>query len=454
MTEKTKQAIKKLDLPDAELGIIGCILNINNDIFKVRETLLPEHFSDKFNRQIYEVIVWLSDQENADIDDVTIAARLKKLKLISGGVEGTNNLTRRLQSCIAKAGSHYVSQPDAIKAYADIVLEASQRRSIAELGKNIAKATEDGRKTINSLLKELEDEAYKIASVKPAKALPLKTILENVLEQTEQDQSELCVKTHLPTLDKMIGGFYNGDLIILSARPGDGKTLAAMSMALKAASVDNKSILFFSLEMSSTSLGQRILANYGGHSAWRIRSGDLSKENKKKIKKTTEKMADIQLFIADEPVMTTSSIVALVKRHITTHKVDLIVIDYLQLIDYSGNKNATLNEKTAYISKKLKGLARELNLPVLCLSQFSRKVAQEKRRPALSDLRDSGAIEQDADIVLALHYNPDKQEEGLSKDIVPIELLVLKHRNGEKGDIDVYYNKAEQKIIEVDNASS
>ena len=454
MTEiiKTENGLR-LSYEDAEPAILGLIVAVNNNIFKVREMLQPEHFNNNRNRQIYETMLWLADQENTDIDDITIISRLKSLKIINASTDATEEMTQYLNACLEKVVANQAGD-DTIITYAQILVEKAQRKAVVKLGNDVILASKDGRKTINSLLKFIEDEAYKIASVKPTKALPLKTILENVIEQTERDQNDFRVRTHLPTLDAMIGGFYNGDLIILSARPGDGKTLAAMSIALKAATLDKKSILFFSLEMSSTMLGQRILANYGGHSAWHIRSGNLSADSKKKLNKTSKEIADIQLFIADEPTMTTSSIISLAKRHITTHSVDLIVIDYLQLIDYSGGKNASLNEKTAYISKKLKGLARELNVPVLCLSQFNRKVAQEKRRPAMHDLRDSGAIEQDADIILALHYNADKAKEETDSNIVPIELIVLKHRNGDKGTIDVYYNKKEQKIIEVDKSVS
>jgi replicative DNA helicase len=258
------------------------------------------------------------------------------------------------------------------------------------------------------------------------------------LEKLHENKGEIRgVPTGFHDLDQYLSGFQKSDLIILAARPSVGKTTLALDIARQAALNHDVPIVIFSLEMSTQQLVDRMLAAQSRVNAWNLRTGNLSAENEfSKIRDSLDKLAKAPIFVDD---MAGNSIVrmrSVCRRIRASHGIGMIIVDYLQLMSTSKNYDSMVNQVTE-ISRSLKGLAKEFNVPVLALSQLSRNVEQRGGRPRLSDLRDSGSIEQDADVVMFLHREDKNKEE---KDNI-VEILIEKHRNGPVGKVDLYFDQ-------------
>jgi replicative DNA helicase len=247
------------------------------------------------------------------------------------------------------------------------------------------------------------------------------------------------IPTGFKDLDNMLSGFQNSDLIILAARPSMGKTTLALDIARMASTVHDKSVVVFSLEMSSQQLIDRMLSAESRVNAWNLRTGRLSSDKEfSQIRDSLDKLAKAKLYIDDQPGNSIVRMKALARRLKAEKGLDLIVVDYLQLMSTSKNYDSMVNQVTE-ISRSLKSLAKELDVPVLALSQLSRAVESRGGKPRLSDLRDSGSIEQDADVVLFIHREDKGKDESERTNIA--EILVEKHRNGPTGKVDLYFDE-------------
>ena len=249
----------------------------------------------------------------------------------------------------------------------------------------------------------------------------------------------------------MLSGLQNSDLIILAARPSMGKTTLALDMARLAAINHDKSILIFSLEMSSQQLVDRMLSAQSRVNAWNLRTGNLSSDREfSQLRDSLDKLAKAKIFIDDQAGNSIVRMKALARRLKAEKGVDLIVVDYLQLMTTAKNYDSMVNQVTE-ISRSLKSLAKELDVPVLALSQLSRAVESRGGKPRLSDLRDSGSIEQDADVVMFIHREDKGKDESEKTNIA--EILIEKHRNGPTGKVDLYFDEKTTTFLTLEKSS-
>jgi len=267
----------------------------------------------------------------------------------------------------------------------------------------------------------------------------VKDILEEVYEATnKQDSKLLGISSGLDGLDNLLGGFQKSDLIILAARPSVGKTALALDFTRHALLNEKKSVAFFSLEMSRQQLIMRLLAMHSGVGLWNIRTGALTDEEYAKLADSFGVFSEANLWIDDQPGLSILEIRTRARRLYLEHKIDMVIVDYLQLI--RGTRQESRVQEVSEVSQELKNMARELEVPVIALSQLSRRVEERQDRvPQLSDLRDSGSIEQDADVVMFIHrpdvYDPNHPEKGTA------QIIVAKHRNGPTGSVKVAFIK-------------
>ena len=282
-----------------------------------------------------------------------------------------------------------------------------------------------------------------ISSPKNQKYINLKDALPEAYERLEKLHENKGMLRGLPTgfkdLDLMLSGLQKSDLIIIAARPSMGKTTLALDIARMTSVIHEKSVVIFSLEMSSQQLVDRMLSAESRVNAWNLRTGRLSSDREfSQLRDSMDKLAKAKIYIDDQPGNSIVRMKALSRRLKAEKGLDLIVVDYLQLMTTSKNYDSMVNQVTE-ISRSLKSLAKELDVPVLALSQLSRAVEARGGKPRLSDLRDSGSIEQDADVVMFIHRDDKGKEESEKTNIA--EILIEKHRNGPTGKIDLYFDE-------------
>lgn len=328
--------------------------------------------------------------------------------------------------------------------YCEIIRDKARRRRLMEVGEELTYEAQDETKDLSGVIGTAEDKLLKVANIERPTATALSDIAVNVLREAyarKQNGGRLLgISTGLMALDKVTGGLKDSDLIILAARPSMGKTALALNIALNAAR--RVPVLMFSLEMSTSQLGQRMLAITSGVEASKIQTGNYDDAEQEKLLDGAEVLGERKMYIDDGAGMNIAELRMRSRRHKQKHEIGLIVVDYIQLItgskEYRGNRVQEVSE----ISRGLKSLARELNIPILALSQLSRGVEQRAdKRPQLADLRESGSIEQDADIVAFIYreeyYNP---EENRAKNLA--EVLISKNRNGATGRANLRFDAA------------
>ncbi|MBQ8984342.1 replicative DNA helicase [Candidatus Saccharibacteria bacterium] len=435
---------------NAEKSLLGAILLSDENFPDVLEKVKDADFYDKNNSLIYKAMTTLYNTHRP-IDLLTLTSELrseKNLKTV-GGAPYLTELT------------NYVPTAANIQAYADIVADCATRRNLINTGTKIATDAYDESKKPSELVSDAEKELFSVSNrstkseFKTLSALTLESF--DRLEQLKESGDAVSgLKTGFRDLDLMVSGLQNGDLVVVGARPGMGKTTIAQNIAYNAATINNAGVLFFSLEMSGRELSDRIVSDLAEIDSRRIRSGQLTDDEFTRVSDALSEMSEVPLYIEDTSVLTVLELRNRARRAVHDHKDDhpirLIVIDYLQLISssdrYAGNRVYEVTE----ISQNLKLLARELNLPVVALAQLSRNVTgRDDPRPVLSDLRDSGSIEQDADLVLMLH-RPDyynKYKEGYEETHIA-ELLVQKNRHGSLGKIDLYEQMQFSRFLTLD----
>jgi replicative DNA helicase len=414
----------------AEKSVLGAILIDRDAINIVSERLTPAHFYNEINSVIFEAMLALSEARKP-IDMLTISDHLKKLER-SVAVEAS--YFTELVEIVPTAAN--------IEHYAEIVREAATKRSLIRAGTEIAEMSYDEQNEIKEVLDKAESSIFSISQGNITRGfVPIKDTLSQSFDRIDElhkgGEGLRGVKTGFTDLDHVLSGFQKSNLIILAARPGTGKTAIVLNMAQSIATVDKKPVAIFSLEMSKEELVDRFLVAQADVDAWRLKTGKLSEEDFTKLSDAMGKLAEAPIFIDDTPGLTMAEMRSKARRLHMEHGLGLIIVDYLQLVN-PGRKVESRVQEVSIVSQGLKNLARELNVPLLSASQLSRAVEHRgEKRPQLADLRESGAIEQDADVVMFL-YRPDTDYD-ITNHNIPTKLLIAKHRNGATGEIDLLF---------------
>lgn len=429
---------------EAEKSVLGGILLKQDVLEDVVEVLKVHDFYKLAHQYIYEVMLECYNQ-GLGIDPIIINDKLKKKNKFDD-IGGETVLFEIIETVPTAAN---------VINYARIVKEKSILRGLIKVGSQIVELAHDGMEEVDSILDKAESLIFKVAENKENKEIvSLKELIQPELDRLEQVVHNKGVTTGISSgfknFDAMTSGFHDSDLVILAARPSMGKTAFVLNLALNAAVKQNKGVLVFSLEMSNSQLFQRMLAIESKVALNKIRNGFIDEHEWGQLGIASGKLANSNVQIADVPNVTVLEIRAMARRLKAAGKLDMILIDYLQLIKGTG-KGDNRQQETSDISRALKGIARELNVPVIALSQLSRAPEQRAdRRPMLSDLRDSGAIEQDADMVVFLYrdeyYNEDSESKGIA------EVIIGKQRNGPVGTLKLTFLNDLQKFADYTDA--
>lgn len=416
---------------EAERSVLGSMLMDKNAIINVSGWLLPEHFYDDRHSKIYAVIVDLF-QDGIPVDLVTVADKLSKKKLLKK-VGGRTYLTELVDS--VPTSSH-------AEEYGELVKETATRRGLISSASAITTLSYDENIPVTEVVDRSENLLFNVAQAGvKTNFIHIKELLKDAYERAERadkDEAYLGISTGFKDLDGLLGGFQKSDLIILAARPSVGKTSLALDMLRHAALVEKKKVGFFSLEMSKTQIVDRLLGMQSGVPFWEMRTGKLTDNQFVKLADTMGELSEADIFIDDKAGQHINEIRTKARRLALEQGLDIIFVDYLQLMHASNKESRTL--EVSEISQGLKNLAKELDIPVVAMSQLSRAIEQRQgRRPQLSDLRESGSIEQDADVVMFIDreetWNPDTDKKGMG------ELILSKHRNGPTGTVDLAFVK-------------
>ena len=423
---------------EAEESVLGACFLSKYALQKATENLLPESFYNEKNAKIFSSMIALQE-EKTPIDLTTITSYLKKKNELNevGGVE---YLTEVL---------NFVPTASNVDYYIQTVEENAILRRLIETANEIATEGYRNDESINEILDSSEKKILSI--VKNRKSSEFRSIKE-VLAKTQSDLERLSefkneitgLATGWYDLDKLTTGLHPNEFIIIAARPAMGKTAFALNLATHAAMTQNKSVAVFNLEMSAEQLAMRILSSLGQIEGFKLRTGNLMNNDWKRINEAISQLSNANLVIDDTPGITIGEIRAKCRRLASSEKgLALVVIDYLQLISGGKNYGANRQQEVSDISRSLKTLAMELNVPIIALSQLSRSVeGREDKRPIMSDLRESGSIEQDADIVSFLYRDDYYNKEARTEDNTSIsELIIGKHRNGPTTTIELLFKK-------------
>ncbi len=426
---------------DAEQAVLGAILMDSQVLTLVAERLRPEDFYRQGHQRLFQAMLDVAER-GEPVDLVTVAAELQKSKQLEE-VGGVSYLTELADSVPTSAHADH---------YARIVEEKAILRRLIRTATQIAASGYTGGDDVAEILDDAERKILDISQRRIRKAfLPIRDILMDTYERIEQmheNQGELTgIPTGFPDLDRMTSGLQRSDLIILAARPSMGKTAFALNLAQNVAIHAGETVAIFNMEMPAIQMVQRMLSAEGNIDAQVFRTGNLDEEDWEKLTMAIGTLAEVPIFIDDTPGLTVFDIRAKLRRLQAEHGLGLVVIDYLQLIRGRGGESR--QQEISEISRSLKLLARELDVPVIALSQLSRAVEQRQdKRPMLSDLRESGSIEQDADIVAFLYRDDYYDEESERKNIM--ELIIGKHRNGPVGKVELLFLKNYNKFLSLD----
>lgn len=424
---------------EAEKSVLGSLMIDKNAIDKICDALEPKDFYKDSHGKIYDAALDLF-KNREPIDILTVTARLKEKGELEA-VGGTGYLAEVV---------NFVPTASHIAHYADIVRKKRTLRDLIDASHHISFLGYDEEKDIENVLDEAEQKVFGIAqrSLKHD-FLRIGQALEATWERIDElhkDKGKLRgITTGFPDLDNILGGLQKSDLVVLAARPSLGKTALALDIARHIAVEEKKPVAIFSLEMSKEQLMDRILAAEAHVDSWKLRTGNLSDKGEEndfvRIRNAMERMADAPMFIDDSAMPTLMQIRAMARRLHAERELGLIVIDYLQLIKTNERIESRVQE-VSEISRSLKALAKELNVPVLAVSQLSRAVEMRTDAiPKLADLRESGSIEQDADVVMFI-YREDKVKRNSDRQGIA-EIMIEKHRNGRTGRIELFFKEDE-----------
>lgn len=410
---------------EAERSVLAAILIDPDAIVKVADIISPESFYVTAHQVIYEAMQGLYDKRSP-IDVVTLTNQLRKMKSLSqaGGAAGVAKLTEQISSSAN------------IVQYAQIVANMYIKRRLISMSAELSELAIDESKDVTEIMDIAEQRVFSLSQTQQSKAfVALKdTLVESFerLDMLQKHGDELRgVPSGFADLDNMLAGFQNSNLIILAARPGTGKTAFSLNIAQHVAVKTKKKVGIFSLEMSKEELVDRLLVGQADIDAWRLKSGRLDQQDFLKLSDAMGVLADANIYIDDSPGLSIFEMRTRARRLMTEYNFDLMIVDYLQLAHGRTRDNRV--QEVAEISQGLKNIARELKIPVIALSQLSRAIeSRGEKVPQLSDLRESGSIEQDADVVMFLYRRDDDIRESVT-------LKIAKHRNGGVGDVDLYF---------------
>ncbi|RWR08962.1 replicative DNA helicase [Siminovitchia fortis] len=428
---------------EAEQAVIGAIFLDPAAIVLASEILLPEDFYRSAHQKIFEVMLHLNETGHA-VDLVTVTEQLAASKLLEdvGGISYLSELS--------------VSVPTAANVgyYARIVEEKALLRRLIRTATDIATEGYTREDEVEALLDEAEKSIMEVAQRKNSGAFQnIKDILVRTYDNIELLHNRKGEVTGIPTgfseLDRMTAGFQRNDLIIVAARPSVGKTAFALNIAQNVATKTDENVAIFSLEMGAEQLVMRMLCSEGNIDAQNLRTGSLTDEDWRKLTMAMGSLSNSGIYIDDTPGIRVSEIRSKCRRLKQESGLGMVLIDYLQLIQGSGRSKENRQQEVSEISRSLKALARELEVPVIALSQLSRGVEQRQdKRPMMSDIRESGSIEQDADIVAFLYRDDYYDKETENKNI--IEIIIAKQRNGPTGTVQLAFVKEYNKFVNLE----
>jgi len=429
---------KKLRVPpqnkEAEMALLGSVMLRPDTIHEINDVIKAESFYFEKHRVVFQMMMELM-RKSVPIDLLSLSSRLKETSELDkiGGQSYLVELTEIVPSAAN------------IKHYADIVLKKFMMRNLIDASEYISNLGYDEAGELEELLDKAEKKVYDVTNFSTThKFIELKEELAEAWERFDRLHNSTDalrgVPTGFPDIDKMLAGFQPSDLIILAARPSMGKTALALDITRNAAVKHGVKVGVFSLEMSSQQLVDRMVAAQASVDAWKLRTGKLTSEDDfTALRQSLSDLSSAPIFIDDQPGNNILKMRSVARRLQREKGLDMIVVDYLQLMQPIGNfKSDSTVQQVTEISRSLKNLARDLKVPVLALSQLSRAVEARGGRPRLSDLRDSGSIEQDADVVMFIHREKDETGEKAREN--DAEILIEKHRNGATGKVDLYFN--------------
>lgn len=432
---------------DVEASLLGSLL-IDADAFvKIGDMLRTDDFYDERHRAVFAAMSELYNKRSP-LDILTLSEQLKKTKQLDavGGASFLTELTNMVPTA-----AH-------VEQYAQIIAEKSVRRRLIKVSHEIADVSSDESKSLQELIEEAESRLFDVSQRHVRQDI---TSLESILGDSFDRLDDLHrhkgglrgIPTGLRDLDQKLAGLQRSDLIVLAARPSMGKTALMLNIALNIATKAKQgAVLIFSLEMGKEQLVDRLLAAEAGVDAWRLRTGNgLTDEDFERLSAAMGELAEAPIYIDDAGGITVADLRTKARRMHHQHPLAVIMVDYLQLMSGGARFAATANrvQEISEISRALKILARELNVPVMALSQLSRSVeSRSPQIPQLADLRESGSIEQDADVVAFIYreeyYNPDTDRQNIT------DIFIKKHRNGPTGKLELYFDQTQQRLRDLD----
>lgn len=428
---------------EAEQAVIGAILLQPEALITAMERVRSEDFYSSGHQRIYEAMIELGEN-NQPVDLVTLTAHLQDGGLLED-IGGVSYLAKLANAVPTAANVDY---------YAQIVEEKSMLRRLIRTATNIVTDGYANSEDVGVLLSDAEKKILEISNRRSSSGfISIRDVLMEVFEKVEFLYSNKGGTSGIPSgfvdLDKMTAGFQRSDLIIVAARPSVGKTAFALNVAQNVGVRAKETVAIFSLEMSAAQLVQRMICAEANVDATRMRTGNLEGDDWEKLTMAIGALSEAQIFIDDTPGVTVADIRAKCRRLKKERGLGMILIDYLQLIQGRGKAGENRQQEVSEISRTLKQIARELEVPVIALSQLSRGVEQRQdKRPMMSDLRESGSIEQDADIVSFLYRDDYYDKESEKKNI--IEIIIAKQRNGPVGTVELVFLKNYNKFVSLD----
>lgn len=434
---------------EAEASLLGAILIDSDALIKVADSINATDFYEARHQRIYEAVTALYER-HSPIDVLTLTDQLRAVGFLDtvGGASYLTELT------------NFVPTAAHAEQYAHIVAQKSMRRRLIKASQDITGFSFDESKDLQELIEEAETRLFEVSQQHVQQDVTsIETVLADSFERLDELHKDKGKLRGIPTgyrdLDAKLAGLQRSDLFILAARPSMGKTAFVLNLAHNVAVTAQQPVLIFSLEMGKEQLVDRMLARESGVDAWALRTGNLSDNDFEKIGQAMGTLSEAQIYIDDTPGITVSELRTKARREAHKHPLGLIIVDYLQLMSggsrFSGESNRV--QEISEISRGLKGVARELNVPLVALSQLSRSVeSRTPPHPQLSDLRESGSIEQDADIVAFLYredyYNPETDRKNV------MDVMIKKHRNGPTGTVELYFDREKQRISSLDTKHS
>lgn len=430
---------------DAEASLLGAILIDSDAIVKIADSVAPEDFYDERHKHIYQAITTLYER-HSPIDVLTLSNQLQDAALLD--IVGGNAYLTEL--------TNFVPTATHVEQYAEIVSQKAIRRRLIKATQDIVGLGYDETNTLQDLIEQAETRLFEVSQRHVKQDIAsIESILTASFDRLDELHRDKGATRGIPTgfrdMDTILAGLQRSDLFILAARPSMGKTAFVLNLAHNVGLKAGEPVLIFSLEMSKEQLVDRLLSMESGVDAWALRTGNLTDQDFERIGEAMGALSEAQIYIDDTPGITVSDLRTKARREAHLRPPGLIIVDYLQLMSggsrFSGDGNRV--QEISEISRGLKGIARELNVPLIALSQLSRSVeSRSPQIPQLSDLRESGSIEQDADIVAFIYredyYNPDTERKNVT------DILIKKHRNGPLGTVELYFDKDKQRFRSLD----